>query len=393
MARVSQSPANPRPSAPRVALIFEPRNLYARELLGGIGEFALAHGPWWIHYAEVGPHDRPPRWLASWDGQGMIVRGENRPLARAVAKLRTPAVDLTPSRLLPRAPWVKSDDAAIARLAADHFLQRGFRHFGYCGHHGLLWSERRGEGFAGAVRGAGHDCRVYVKPGRVSGGDGESRAIAAWLAGLPRPVGVFTCMDSRGRQVIDAARRAGLAVPEEVAVLGVDNDELFSTLSPLPLSSVALNPRRAGWEAAALLARMIAGESVGPAEHFIAPLGVVTRQSTDVLAVDDPELVEALRYIREHACTGIGVEDVLRHCAMSRRSLEMRLRALLGRTPREEIVRVKIGRAKELLAGTKLPVADVATRVGFEAAYFSMVFKHQTGLSPREYRRTHSPSG
>jgi LacI family transcriptional regulator len=178
-----------------------------------------------------------------------------------------------------------------------------------------------------------------------------------------------------------------------VAVLGVDNDELFSALSPVPLSSVILNPRRAGWEAAALLARMMGGEAVEPAEHFIEPLGIATRQSTDVLAVGDPEVVEALRFIREHACRGIGVGEVLRHCALARRSLEMKFRSLLGRSPREEIVRVQVGRAKELLAGTKLPIADVAGRVGFEAAYFSVVFKQQTGLTPREYRQSHAPGG
>lgn len=372
---------------PQVALLFEATNAYARGLLVGIGEYILSHGPWGVHYAELGREDRPPPWLASWAGQGIIVRGENRRLARAVARLRTPAVDLTPSRLVPRAPWVKSDDAAIARLAAQHFLERGFRHFAFCGDARFSWSERRREHFGLLVRGTGRACQVYQPAQRPANGDAEVDAISAWLARLPKPVAVFTCYDNRGQQVLEGCRRAGLAVPEEVAVLGVDNDEVLCALSPPPLSSITLNPRRAGWEAAALLSLMMEGGRLRPDAHLIPPVGIVTRQSTDILAVADPKIAQALRYIREHACEGIRVSDVLRHCPMARRALETRFRKLLGRTPREEILRVQLNRVKELLTGTELPVAEIAGRSGFEPDYLSVVFKTETGLPPGEYRR------
>lgn len=376
----------PRKKLPRVALLFETTNAYARDLLIGIGEYILSHGPWSVHFAELGPQDPPPAWLKGWNGDGVIVRGENMRLARAVEELATPAIDLTPSRLLQRAPWVKSDDAAIARLAAHHFLERGFRIFAFCGDSRYSWSKRRGEQFDLLVRASGYPCHDYPSR-RLSARADEVEEIAQWLRELPKPIAVFTCYDNRGQQVLEACRRAGLAVPEEVAVLGVDNDAVLCVLSPPPLSSVILNTRRTGWEAAALLTLMMNGESLPPASHLIPPVGIETRQSSDILAVADSKVAAALRYIREHACEGIQVRDVLKHCPMARRALEVRFRKFIGRTPREEILRVQLTRVKELLVGTELPVWQVAERTGFEPEYLSVVFKAETGMAPSEYRK------
>ena len=374
-------------SDPKVALLFEATNSYARSLLIGIGEYILSHGPWRVYYAELSTTDSPPPWLAKWDGQGVIIRGENRQVARAVDKLSLPVVDLTPSRLLPRAPWVKSDDAAIARLAAQHFLERGFKTFAFCGDPRFSWSNRRGDQFGLLIRGAGYPCHVYAPAKPLPSSDAEVNTIADWLAELPKPIAVFACYDNRGQQVLEACRRKGLAVPEEVAVLGVDNDEVLCGLSPPPLSSVSLNPRRTGWEAAALLSLMMKGEKLEATAHLIPPVGIVNRQSSDILAVADPKIASALRFIREHACEGIGVSDVLRHCPMARRALETRFRKLLGRTPHQEILRVQVNRVKELLVGTELPVWEIAERTGFDPEYLSVVFKQVAGIAPSEYRK------
>jgi LacI family transcriptional regulator len=217
--------------------------------------------------------------------------------------------------------------------------------------------------------------------------DAEVDAIAAWLATLPKPVAVFSCYDNRGQQVLEACRRASLPVPEEIAVLGVDNDEVLCVLSPPPLSSIILNSRRVGWEAAALLALMMQGETFPPAPQLVPPVGIVTRQSSDILAVGDAKIAAALRYIREHACERIRVSDVLRACPMARRVLEARFRQFIGRTPRQEILRVQLNRVKELLVGTDLPVWEIAERTGFEPEYLSVVFKQENDLAPSEYRR------
>lgn len=371
----------------RVALIFETTNAYARALLIGIGDYVLSHGPWSLHFAELGANDPPPPWLESWDGDGVIFRGESQRIARVIDGLSVPKVDLTPSRLLTSVPWVKSDDAAVAHLAAQHFIERDFREFAFCGNGRFSWSRRRGERFGQFIRAAGRACHEYTPPRRLPNSDVEVDAIADWLVGLPRPVAVFACYDNRGQQVLEACRRAGLAVPEDVAVLGVDNDEVLCVLSPPPLSSVILNSRRAGWEAAALLALMMRGERVSEEPLLIPPVGIATRQSSDMLAVGDPKLAAALRYIREHACEGIRVSDVLRHCPMARRALEEKFHRFIGRTPRQEILRVRINRVKELLVGTELPVGEIAERTGFEPETLSSVFRQETKLAPSEYRR------
>jgi LacI family transcriptional regulator len=291
--------------------------------------------------------------------------------------------------LLPNAPWVKSDDGAIAQLAAQHFLERGFRHFAFCGDPRFSWSNRRADQFGLLIRGAGRDCHIYEPARRTLHGDEQVDDIAVWLLKLPRPVAVFACYDNRGQQVLEACRRAGIAVPEEVAVLGVDNDEVLCVLSPPPLSSIILNSRRTGWEAAALLSLMMKGEKPGADAHLIPPIGVQTRQSSDILAIADPKIAAALRYIREHACEGLRVSDVLKHCPMARRGLENRFKQLLGRTPRQEILRVQLNRVKELLVGTELPVWEIADRTGFDAEYLSVVFKQATGVAPSEYRRSY----
>jgi LacI family transcriptional regulator len=377
-----------RPAPPKVALLFETPNAYARGLLVGVGEYILSHGPWRVHLAFFGFNDSPPPWLSSWDGQGIILRGENRAMAKAVAELSIPMVDMTPSRLLQNAPWVKSDDALVAKLAAQHFFERGFRNFAFCGDSRLNVSNRRCDYFKICLQDHGHQCHVFDLNNGATSGDAETEAIGGWLKQLPKPVAVFAFNDGRGQQVLDGCRRTELAVPEEVAVLGVDNDEVLCTLSPPPMSSVVLNPRRSGWEAATLLEGMMRGEKIAAIGHFTPPVGVNVRQSTDVLAVDDPQIARALRYIREHACERIGVGEVLQHCPMSRRLLEMRFKKLLGRTPREEILRVQVNRAKELLIGTRLPIAEIAERAGFDPEYMSVVFKNEVGSKPSEFRKT-----
>jgi len=176
-------------------------------------------------------------------------------------------------------------------------------------------------------------------------------------------------------------------VPNEIAILGVDNDELLCELTSPPLSSVFPNAPRAGYEAAELLNRIMEGQKIGPKAHRIAPLGVKVRQSTDVLAIDDRVIARALQFIREQACTGINVDDLLRAVPLSRRVLEQRFQRLLGRTPREEILNVRLNRAKQFLAETDLSLAQIAERTGFEhVEYLSVVFKRETGVTPSSYR-------
>jgi LacI family transcriptional regulator len=376
-----------RPARRReVALLIETSNAYARGLLQGVVHYIREHQPWSFHLMEQGRGDDPPAWLAGWKGDGIIARIETPNIAAAVIKAGLPAVDLSAARLVPGLPWVETDDAEIARLAAEHLLERGFRHFAFCGVERFNWSRWREEHFAERVRAAGHVCHAF-RP-KTKGAAAEQVAeIGRWIATLPKPVGIMACYDSRGQQVLDACRSAGLAVPDEVAVIGVDNDELLCELASPPLSSVVPNAHRAGYVAAARLDRLMAGKKVTPMAELIPPLGVANRHSTDAFALDDRAIVRAVRMIREHACEGINVSDVLKTVPLSRRVLEQRFQKLLGRTPREEILQVRLARVKQLLGETELALYQIAERTGFEhVEYLSVVFKRETGVTPSAWR-------
>jgi LacI family transcriptional regulator len=373
----------------RVALLVETSNSYARGLLRGVVDYAREHGRWSVYLGEQGRGDQPPPWLERWDGDGVIARIENARIARAVARCGRPAVDVSAARLLPDLPWVETDDRVIAGLAADHLLGCGLRHFGYCGDSRFNWSNWRRDHFVASLRKSGLDCSVYGPRAGAGGADWEREEedLAGWLRGLPKPVGIMACYDIRGRQVLDACRRAGIGVPDEVAVVGVDNDELLCELSDPPLSSVRPDPMRTGYRAALLLNRLMSGGAVRRLKHAIAPLGVATRQSTNILALDDPEVAEALRFIRANARDGISVKQVLDRVPLSRRALESRFARAVGRTPHGEIERVRMEFVKQLLLETDLSVGEIAKRSGFrQQEYLSVAFRRYAGSSPTDFR-------
>jgi LacI family transcriptional regulator len=292
--------------------------------------------------------------------------------------------------LLPKLPCIETDNEEVARAAFEHLRQRGFKSFAFCGDERFQWSRERGFWFTKIAQQAGYEFLAFPASGS-RGGESDDKRLLGWIRKLSKPCGLMACYDIRGWQVLEACRAAGVAVPDEVAVVGVDNDDLLCNLSEPALSSVALDPVLTGYEAAATLDRMMAGEVVEPGIRRIKPLGLVTRQSSDVLAISDLEVSQALRFIREHAVEGIKVEAILRTIPISRRVLESRFKRLLGHTPHDEILRVKLQRAKELLEETDLPLRVVAQRAGFNhVEYLSAVFKQHLGQAPSQYRRQHN---
>lgn len=372
-----------------MALLVETSNAFSRELLHGVRDWMCTHGAWSIHLSEHGRGDQPPPWLGRWHGHGIIARIETQAIARAVSRAGVPVVNVSASGLAPRIPAVISDSAGIGRLAAEHLLERGLRHFGYCGDARFFWSHRHGEFFSATLRAASRSCDVF--PAAAADFDDwerEQAKLAKWLRGLPKPVGIMTCYDIRGQQLLDVCRRAGLQVPHEVAVIGQHNDELLCELCEPPLTSVIPNARRAGWEAAALLHTMMNGRRAPVDLETIEPIGVAVRQSTDIVAVDDPKIAAAVRFIRSNACSGIGVSDVLKAVPMSRTLMERHFQRLFGRAPYQEIVRVRIEAAKQTIAATDLSIAEVAERAGFSSPeHFSTAFSQHVQCSPRDFRR------
>jgi LacI family transcriptional regulator len=387
---------NPRSSRPRVALLIESSRAYGRGLLVGIARYVREQGPWAIFLQERSLGDLSPGWLRRWEGDGVIARVENRPMAQAIRRLDLPAVDLR--FLLPDLdlPSVRTDDGAIARLASEHLLERGFRHFAFCGFNGADYSDIRRDKFRQRITQAGYSCQVFEDPQspRLAGtleyeehGLKYEDRVARWLKDLPKPAGLMACNDIRGQQVLNACRAVGVTVPDELAVLGVDNDDVLCELSDPPLSSIVPNSERIGYEAALLLDRMMGGQKAPAQPVFVEPAGVVTRRSTEVLAIDDRHIASAVRFIREHACEGIDVSDVLGAVPLSRSALERRFSGALGRSPKEEILRVRLSRARQLLAETKFSMALIAEKIGLEhPEYFNVIFKKKVGLTPGQFR-------
>jgi LacI family transcriptional regulator len=379
---------------PQVALIIETSTAYGRTLLRGVSQYVREFGPWNVYMEHRSLQDPLPPWLDHWDGEGIISRASTPQSARRVARTGIPTVDLNDQVPGLGLSQIHSDHAGIARLAAGHLMDRGFRHFAYFGFPVFEWSVRREEAFARCVLEAGHQFHENKVTPRATWGhqqtswQEEMEGVARWVKGLPKPLGMMAGNDTRGMQLLDACRRAGVAVPEEVAVIGVDNEELACELALPPLSSVIPDAFRVGYEAAALLDRLMKGRHAPEPLRYIPPLGVITRQSTDVTAIPDPRLAGAMSFIRAHACDGIGVEDVLDHVLVSRSVLQQLFRESLGKTIHEAITDIRIQRVKQLLTETDLPLTAIADRTGFAyVEYLSTVFRRKTGRTPSSYRR------
>lgn len=380
---------------PRVALLIETSRGYGRELLHGIVRYARLHGPW-SFYITPGDFEQALPKMKQWGGTGVIARIETPQIANAICKLNLPVIGLDLSggdypKLVKagRISEIHPDPVAAANMAADHLLERSFTQFGFVGFEGRIWSQQRGEAFVGRIQREGHSCAVYQSPTRSRQVEWsrEQKHLSEWLKSLPKPIGLFCCNDDRGRQVLEAAMAAGIRVPDEVAVLGMDNDDLFCELSDPPLSSVALNAARGGYEAAKLLDGLMSKRIRKPRQILVEPLWVARRQSTDVLAIDDREVAETLRFIRERAGQPIQVEDVLGASHISRRSLELRFRKTIGRSIHDEIQVSHLERAKQLLAETDWPNDRIAAAAGFATgSYMGQVMRKCMGMTPAQYR-------
>jgi len=352
------------------------------------------HGRWSIYLEERELLAPPPDWLLDWSGDGVICRPTTPELAVALRERGIAVVDLNDRYGYLQIPRIGSDMAAIGGLAAEHLQERGFRHIAYCGFSDAAWSRERLAGVAQKVGARARMVGVFESPWaglREHSWQEERDRIAAWLAELPRPLGIVACNDVRGHHVLDACRALGIPVPDEVAVVGVDNTATFCELCDPPLSSVVPDADRIGYEAAGLLDRLMSGRADARAECDIriAPKGVITRQSSDVVAVEDAAIALAVRFIREHACEGIGVAEVVAATPLSRSSLERGFRRYLGRSPHEEIELVRLKRIKELLIDTDWSLARVAESVGFLHPEYMMVqFKRLVGMTPTEWRNS-----
>ena len=385
------------PDRPHVALIVETSIHYGRQVLQGITRYVRSHQPWSCFLEQRELWASPPPWLNGWKGSGVICRKTTPALAKMLGRAKIPVVDLSDIQSSFGVPRIESDHKAIGALAADHLLERGFTQFAFCGFSDQTWSIRRREGFLARLQERGFTSLVWEspRPERQSHPwEKEQALIAQWLRSLPRPIGIMACNDMRGQHVLDACQRVDIAVPEGAAVIGVDDDAVLCNLCHPPLSSVVPNAEphrlRSGGIARSTdvrrkSARRADADSAAGNHHA---------QSSDVLAIDDAVVASALRFIRERACQGCGMKDLLRHVPMSRSLLERKFRQYLGRSPQAEI-RARAAQARQTITGRIRSPAGSNLTTGWIYApriHERRFQARETGQTPGQYRAAGNPA-
>lgn len=374
----------PPSTSANVAVLIEMSNAYGRGLIRGITEYVQSHTTWALHLEEAGPIKVAPSWVRSWRGQGIIARIETPGIARTLLAKGVPVINVSGRASPPGVPHVDLDNVGVSRLAVEYFVQRGFRHFAYCGNPRYEWSRWRREQFTKELTDRRSRCEFLD----IEDSTSDLKKLDAWLQSLPKPVALLACNDQRGCAVLQACERTGLPVPQDVAVLGVDNDEILCTLARPQLSSVVPDAQGIGYMAARKLDESLQGRGTTVMEHWIRPLTVQCRQSTDATSVSDWHVSQALRIIHGQAVHDLHVDDLAAQVQISRRYLEERFRAVLGCTIHDEIMRVRMATAQRLLSTTDLPLKDIAIRSGFRRAdYLSAVFREKLGMPPSAHRK------
>jgi LacI family transcriptional regulator len=383
---------------PSILLVFSTSQEECGQMLRGIAEYGRTHHQCDAYLDDEARAVHDLGWLRSRRWAGVISRHSTSALIDYCLQHGLPLVDMSDEPSSRGVPKVRPDNVAIGHYGAEHLLERGFRSFGFAGYSNETWSCERRDGFIEALRLAGHGCDVLdvIYPGVLTPrwDVAQKELIADWLKTLAQPTGVMACCDLRAQELISGADEAGFKVPEDTAVVGANNETVRCELAFPTLSSVAPNSFQSGYRAAECLYRMMAGESLAPTDLRIEPLQVVTRRSSDVLAIEDRVTALALSIIRDRACTGISVDEVVRAAHSSRSQLEKKFRQFLGRSPQAEIRRVQINRVKQLLAETRHPLKKIAELTGFEhVEYLSVVFKRTTGNTPGRYRQLAHATG
>lgn len=393
----------------KVVLVIEASGGYGRGLLRGIARYSRIYGPWRFYrdfpepdfYLKPGFYTEPETYVNStekrkrlkrfqkWGIDGIITRDPRTIIEKGIPAIA--AIHL--EHPLTHIPCIMPNNEQIGRMAAEHFLEKGFKRFAFCGFQNVYWSNQRYLCFSKFLAEKGYNVIDYnpdgKKPFRFR--EDELLAIADWLKTLPKSTGLFICNDDRAQQVADACRIAEINVPEDVAVLSVDNDEMVCELADPPVSSIELNSEQAGYKAAETLDKMMKGLKPESSNIEVNPVRVITRRSSDILAISDPDVLQALRYIRTNANKVISVEDVVEHVPVSRRVLERRFRDVLSRSILEEIRQVRAGKIQILLTETNMSMTQIASKLDFSSSkQICRLFHEVFEISPMAYRKKYS---
>jgi len=376
----------------RIVLLVETSRAFGRELIIGIARYSRLYGTWSFYKEPTDLKSSIPH-LTNWKPDGIIMRDSL--ITKELLKLKIPTILAIHDSKYPKdLPVIKTDSRSIAKMASNHFLEKGLKNFAFCGFDEYDWSKERKLYFSYFNKEAGYKTYIYLKQKRIKKNDWENEQhhIIEWIKTLPKPVGIFACNDDRGQHILEICKLINLKVPEDVAVIGVDNDPMICEIGDPPLTSINLNVESAGFEAAKLLDQLISKKKVAVKKIIVTPSHIVQRQSTDILAVDDNEVIQAIRYIKNNARNKILIKEVVEATNLSRRTLERRFRKTMHRSIYNEIQQVRVDLISKMLIETDLPISQITSLFNFtDMEHISRYFKKERGIGLREFRKIHQP--
>lgn len=375
---------------PQIAMLVDTSRSYGQDIVAGVRKYVAEHDPWSLYLEPRDLLSSYPAWLEQWPGNGILARTGDATMLQRLKETGLPVIELRDSSPSQPFPFVGMDNSEIGTRVAEHLRSRGFQRFAAYLDPSLDFFRERIQRFSETVGREGFSCPVFeaFSPHQRPRWDEHQKALADWLLSLEKPVGIFASSDQLGFWLLDAARRAGISVPEQVAVVGAENDRLLCETAWPPLSSMQLRGQAVGYAAAKMLDGWMRTGVRPPARTLIPAGDFVVRQSSDIVAVEDPRLSRALSYIRQHATENIGVNDVARAASLSRSSLERQMKKKIGRSPAEEINRIRFGLVERLLAQTDLTLDAIAARAGFtHPQYMAEAFRKRHGETPGQFRQ------
>ena len=386
---------------PRVIVLLLSAFKTHRDALKGIIHYARLHAPWEFHIIEGREAEQSTLDIKTWNADGLIAYANNNDYCKTILQANIPCIVIDPwdhrQAKFPPDQYniVRCDSFAVGKAAADFFLRQKYKHYGYVSEaKNVQWSQERENGFASQIHAAGFECHIYENhsPREQNDWGVEQKQLKQWLLDLPKPIALFAAMDVRGRQVIEVCRHANLSVPYEVAVLGVDNDELLCESTNPPLSSLMMSFEEACFEGAALLDRLMKGKENSPPTliHY-GPREVIARRSTNPKIISDKLVIDALEFIEVNACVPISVSDVVKHLGVSRRSAEMRFYKEQRHTILDQINRIRLEKVMTFLKETNLSIAEISKIAGYNNEnYLANVFRKHLHMSMTDFRNLRS---
>ncbi|MGA9295039.1 MAG: DNA-binding transcriptional regulator [Ignavibacteriaceae bacterium] len=376
----------------RIVLLVETSRAFGRGLIMGIARYSKIYGPWSFYKEPIDLKSSIPH-LTGWKPDGIIMRDSL--VTKELLNLKIPTILAIHDSSYPKnLPVIKTDSQSIAKLASDHLIEKGLKNFAFFGFDNYDWLKERRFYFSRFNTEAGYYTHIYIPRKKIKKDEWEreQQEVSDWVNALPKPVGVFACNDDHGQHILEVCKLINLKVPEDVAVIGVDNDPMICDISDPPLTSIALNVEAAGYEAAKLMDNMIDSQTLTGRQVIVSPSYIVQRQSTDILAVKDNNVSKAMQFIKKNAKNKISVEDVVKATNVNRRVLERRFKTAIHRSIYDEIQNIRVELIAKLLIETDLSISQITSYFNFtDAEHISRYFKRKKGMGLRGFRKCHKP--